>query len=74
MKINKPTAIAIATNLTALAINNTNLIKHEKTRNQTMIGLNMLNLFLQSYASYQISKDVQNKDVVNDSGTTDNNQ
>lgn len=74
MKINKPTAIAIATNLTTLAINNTNLIKHEKTRNQTMIGLNMLNLLLQTYASYQISQDVQNKDVVDDSGTTDNNQ
>lgn len=73
MKINKPTAIAIATNLTALAINNTNLIKHDKTRNQTMLGLNILNLFLQGYASYQIGKDVQNTDVV-DNGTTDNNQ
>lgn len=74
MKINKPTAIAIATNLTTLAINNTNLIKHEKTRNQTMIGLNILNLFLQGYSSYQIGKDVQNNGVVDDSGTTDNNQ
>ena len=67
MKINKPAAIAIATNLTALAINNTNLIKHDKTRNQTMLGLNILNLFLQGYASYQIGKDVQNEGVVDDS-------
>lgn len=73
MKINKPTVIAIATNLTTLAINNTNLIKHDKTRNQTMIGLNMLNLLLQGYASYQINKDATSNDVV-DNDTTDNNQ